>query len=412
MDMSLKEFLAKNAKKSRILSNAWYTYRRYHNAVSMWKFRKQPVEQNTILFNNFYGRGFACNPRVIAQVIHKEVPTAVLRWICVTKEDADTLPDYIEPVYFGSNEYFKAMATSSVWVFNELLQDGIRKRKDQFYIQTYHGERGFKKVGYDAVDNDSYRRKTGKRRIIEGDNCDLFLAGSQYAVKFIRSAFEYNGEILTEGTPRDDCLIYPDLKRRRKVREVLSVSDSTKVLLYAPTFRDSTGVEGEIGSDIDLNGMLKALSDKSGEPWICLLRAHGGKTLQAKKAYSEDNRFKDVTRYPDMADLLLAADFLITDYSSCSGDFALTGKPILLYQDDIDSYTNNDRSMYFKMEDSPYWTAHNMEEAIRIITEMTDESAIENDRDILRFYETTETGKAAEAVCQRILAFWSGRSER
>ena len=111
----------------------------------------------------------------------------------------------------------------------------------------------------------------------------------------------------------------------------------------------------------------------------------------------------DVSGYGEMAELLLVADLLITDYSSCAGDFALTGRPILLYQNDIEQYSRNDREMYFAMEDSPYLAAHNPDEMEALIDRLSPEAARENDRAILEFYGTHETGRASERVCEYII---------
>ena len=101
-----------------------------------------------------------------------------------------------------------------------------------------------------------------------------------------------------------------------------------------------------------------------------------------------------------MMELLKVGDALLTDYSSCAGDFALTGRPVFLYQDDLDDYSNNDRELYFDMKDSPYWVAANPDELDRLIEAYTPEKARENCRAILDFYNTDESGRAAEAVAE------------
>ena len=59
----------------------------------------------------------------------------------------------------------------------------------------------------------------------------------------------------------------------------------------------------------------------------------------------------DVSDHPDIADLYLAADVLVSDYSSAIYDFAVTGKPILLFAPDLDRYRDDVRGMYFDYED-------------------------------------------------------------
>ena len=105
----------------------------------------------------------------------------------------------------------------------------------------------------------------------------------------------------------------------------------------------------------------------------------------------------------EMMELLKVSDVLITDYSSCAGDFALTLRPVFLYQDDLDDYSNNDRELYFDMKDSPYWVATNPDELDQLIENCTEEAARENSRAILDFYNTDESGRATQAVAEYLV---------
>ena len=104
-----------------------------------------------------------------------------------------------------------------------------------------------------------------------------------------------------------------------------------------------------------------------------------------------------------MTDLLLSADMLITDYSSCAGDFALLHRPIILYQQDREAYMATDRNFYFDMKDSPYRIAESQAELEAIAAAFTEEEAWENCDAILRFYTTTECGHASEELARIIL---------
>ena len=204
------------------------------------------------------------------------------------------------------------------------------------------------------------------------------------------------------GQPRNDVLVNCDPLYVQQIREKLGVSDGVKILLYAPTFRDHLGNEEKTGSDIRLDLIVDELERLTGSKWVVLLRAHSGAKLQVGNQERLTD-YRDVTAYPDIADLLVAADFLITDYSSCAPDFALTGRPILLYQDDIEEYVSKDRTMWFQMEDSPYLYAGNMDEAVEIIRAMTPELAAKNDQEILDFYGTKESGEASRLICEEII---------
>ena len=104
-----------------------------------------------------------------------------------------------------------------------------------------------------------------------------------------------------------------------------------------------------------------------------------------------------------LAELLRVADALITDYSSCAGDYALLRRPIFLYQDDLADYMNNDRALYFDMADSPYWVSSTPEEMDALIDAYTPEAARENCDAILAFYGECESGRAAEQIAEYII---------
>ena len=257
------------------------------------------------------------------------------------------MPDYVEmcdPITLkGLREY----ATARVWVDNFTLRPYYRRKIGrQFYLNTWHGDRAFKKYAYDAFPD-------GPKRVEE--TCDLMLAGSEFGKKVMRSAFRYNGELLTAGSPRNDCLVNWDAEKAAAIRDRLNIPRDVKLLIYCPTFRDSTINEAFRGG-VDLEKALDDLERRTGDRWLCLFRAHhlayGGLAL------TENERFLDMTKYEDMADLLMISDALITDYSSAAMDFCLLGKPVFIYQDDLEDYTSHDRQLHFRMEDSPFLVAH------------------------------------------------------
>ena len=115
------------------------------------------------------------------------------------------------------------------------------------------------------------------------------------------------------------------------------------------------------------------------------------------------DRLIPASSYPEMAELLLISDALITDYSSCAGDYALLRRPIFLYHNDIEEYRTKNRALYFNIEDSPYWVASTPEEMDRLIQSCTPERARENCDAILKFYGEAETGHAAQSIAEYII---------
>lgn len=233
------------------------------------------------------------------------------------------------------------------------------------------------------------------------------MTGCEFFKDLWRRASGFSGEYLPGGMPRNDRLVSctedDRLVMKSRLAQKYGYSSEARLLLYAPTHRDHRIDTAQIPSDIDLSMIMKELKATQGGEWICLVRAHSGRNLNVNRGSQEAARFVDVTTYPDIADLLIASDMLVTDYSSCAGDFALTGRPLMLYQDDIQEYTTKDRPLYYDLKDTPYWVAHDMDEAIQVIRGINEQTARECDQAICDFYGVEESGNATEQVASVIL---------
>lgn len=394
--------ILKTILKSELFRKYTYLIRSmlYNRLITLY--HNQPIKQQ-VLFNNFNGRGWGDSQCVIAEAIHKCAPDVELLWTVSGDAVVQSLPEYIRPVKFESIEYYKSMACSAAWVYNVLLPIGSIKRDEQLYIQTWHGDRAFKKILNDASRDAAKRAGHFKvREFCEVSMCDYIVTGSSFAEGMYRSALGFHGKFLAVGMPRNDRLIDIDEKARKEMRKKLNLPDDVKVMTYAPTYRDSSKDEGTVDSDINLVMLLTTLEARDDCEWRCLLRAHGGDKLTIRNG-AENHRFIDVTQYPDMNDLLIATDLLVTDYSSCATDFVVSGRPVLLYQDDYEKYITSDRALYFDMKDFPMPVAHNMVEAIEIIRAMTPEKSELEDKAVLEFYGSYENGTATEKVKDIIL---------
>ena len=392
--MSIKRII----KNNRILAVIAYRFRSFRNRQGVRGFAGLPIDGQKILFYRPNG-GYGDNPKAVAEYIHLHYPQYRLIWASNDQRFFESVPNYLKPVLFESKEYFRELATAGAWVCCSTLPYGTVKRNGQLYIQTWHGDKFLKKIANDAAaDVSDYKARTAGRTFCESEICDYYVTGCEWFVPIAASALDYRGSFLRCGMPRNDCLVNPDAERCAAIRKDLGIAPDVKILIYAPTFRDYEKSLDSVGSDIDLVTILNALEKKHSCKWICLMRAHTGKHLTLNGGDIADPRFMDVTSYPDMADLLMVSDMLISDYSSCGADFAITGRMVLLYQDDIDQYTSKGRTLYFTREESPYFTASNMQEALEIIDRVTDEDIRKNSRGILDFYDSFEAGHAAETV--------------
>jgi len=350
------------------------------------------ISKNKVVFNCFNARTYGDNLKPISEALHAICPEADIVWMFREPEKKKSVvPPYVRCVDPITRKGLFEYATARVWLDNFTLQRYFkRKIGSQFYMNTWHGDRAFKKIAYDAFPD-------SRRRIEE--TCDIMLAGSNFGEKLLRSAFRYNGEILTNGCPRNDILARGDAEPAKRAKKTLNIPDNAKLLIYAPTFRD-TRINERIDTGVNLERALDALEKNTGEKWLCLFRAHqlsvGGINVDANE------RMINATKYEDMADLLAASDAILTDYSSSAMDFAVTGRRVFIYQADIADYTSRDRQLYYPMETSPFLIAHDNDELEKIILATDDKAARENCDKIAEFFGHRETGRSAEAAAERI----------
>lgn len=370
----------RNLRKNPILYRTLSFARRTGGRAWMRAMRRvRGIQKNTVLFTSFKGRSYSDSPRYISEALHALRPDIDIAWQIENPAD---VPDYVRPVKPHSLQALTELATARCFVDNFNRPIYLEKYEGQLYVQTWHGDRGFKKIMYDLDNPIAYP---------DGDQIDLAISGSEFGTKLYRSAFHYSGEVMQLGMPRNDMLLKGDDALAAKVRKRVGVG-LKKVMLYAPTFRDSTaGKAQEAGFNIS------AALDALGEGWVCLTRAHD---LNRGIASAEDGRVFDVTSYPEMAELLLIADLLITDYSSSAGDFALTGRPMILYQPDLDAFIGSDRNMYFDIRKSPYLRAEDEKTLLAMLSDVDGLPLV--GPDVLSFYGATESGESAKKIAEWI----------
>ena len=390
---SLKRKLKQNRRFFLTFGRAFGTYR---NAVMGCARLFKGIDGNMAVFSSFDNRSYNDNPRYISEALHALRPETKIVWLFrdvpYARANYD-IPDYVQVLDSIGHPGVCALARARVVVdnFNKRFYLNFPGR-GQVYVQTWHGDRGFKKVGYDDPERHT--------KMIE-EHCTLGVTGSDYGDMQFRSAFHYKGEILKVGYPRNDILVRDDPVEKASVRARLGLDADVRLLLYAPTFRDSERSRTH-RAHMDLLHVLDVLEETTGEAWKCLVRGHYMMTLDVAGGASD--RLIPASGYPEMAELLLIADALLTDYSTCAGDFALCRRPIYLYQDDLEDYRTRSRGLYFDVKDSPYWIAATPEELDDLIRQTTPERAAENCDAILSFYGAAETGHAARSVAEYIVS--------
>lgn len=343
------------------------------------------VDESKVYFSSFNGMLPNDNPRAICDALHEICPEAKIVFRVNAQGMAEDTPGYIQKVPRHSLKALREMATARVIVKNAGMQPFMCKFSDQYYIQTWHGDRGFKKIRFD-------RNAPEKPLIREAGYLDLMISGSRFGSDVYRTAFRFTGEILECGCPRNDILLRNPPEIARETRKMLDIDEDTRVLLYAPTFRNST-TGAKFHAPLSLDRVKSTLEKTTGEKWVCLSRGH------VLNIGVQSEAWMDVSHFSDVNPLLLMADMVISDYSSLAGDFMLLDRPAIFYQPDLDAYLS-ERGLYFDPNESPLIVAHDEDELIDILAHPIDGKA--NCRQVLDFFGCRETGSAATITAERI----------
>jgi len=298
-------------------------------------FRSLPLSES-ILFESFQGKVIGDNPFAIYSEVKARSPKLELFFTVNSKTAA---PEGAKALRHGSIAWLRALATSRGLVNNTNFPGYFRKREGQVYIQTWHGT-PLKRLGRDIVDSvptGSYLKMMDR----EASYWDFLISPSRYCSELFPGTFGYRGEILETGYPRNDLLINESGKRDL-IRKSLGISDPKQlVVLYAPTWRDYNRTATGNWKPVNF------LADGIGDDFILLYRGHTN-THQAHNQKVAAGAI-DVTEYKNVAELYLAADVLVTDYSSSMFDFSVTGKPMIFLAPDIETYSAK-RGFYFDFE--------------------------------------------------------------
>ncbi len=361
----------------------------------MWKrLSSMKKDPHMVVFQSYYGRGYSDSPRAIAEELRKRGGFK-LYWIVKSAEEAKSLPPEIVPLVIDSPEAIKLQCEAKFWVDNCRKWAYTQKGEGQFYIQTWHGF-PLKRIEKDAESSlpPDYIKAARK----DSQMCDLMLSNSSFLTEIYRSGFWYAGDVIECGFPRNDVLVNGDESMKAKAREALSLSEKTKYLLYAPTFRKGMGLEVY---DMAYDRVIAALEEKFGGEWKILAKLHPNVADKAKELKLDSKYVINASDYPDILDLYLLSDAMVSDYSSVMFDYMLTKKPCFLYVNDLESYAG-DRNFYFDIKKLPFDAAEGNDKLVELINAFDAERQAEKIAEFNEEFRMNETGKAAVSAADII----------
>ncbi|MFF8590521.1 CDP-glycerol glycerophosphotransferase family protein [Streptomyces sp. NPDC015220] len=361
--------------------------------------REQPLKDQ-VFFLSYNGKQYSDSPRAMHEELLRR--GSDLKFLWAVRDSQVVLPPTAEKVRMWGREWFEALATSRYIVTNGHLPEWVTRRPGQVIVQTWHGTM-LKKIGHD-IETLYFDREYQNRLALEANNWSLLVSSNRFSTPILKRAFSYDGEIQEAGYPRNDYLYSPDRDRiAEKVRQALGLPAGKKIVLYAPTWRDDQSHSaGQYRFDLRID--LDDARARLGDDHVLLIRRHSNVVDAVPGA---GNGFVwDVSEYPDIAELYLAADIMITDYSSVMFDYAHLKRPMLFFTYDLEHYRDKLRGFYFDFEkDSPGPLVFTSEELVTSIRDIDEVSKRYQDR-FERFHHLfcdLDDGHASARVVDRML---------
>ncbi len=340
------------------------TYARYLN---------EPLEENWILYESFYGKGMVCGAYALFKAFQKRTDFGKYThiWSISVEEELERLceeyKDFpnVKFVLRKSNEYTEYLAKSKYLINNDTFFYFFIKREGQVYLNTWHGI-PMKKLGYDVPDGIVAQHNSFRNFLMT----DYLLAWNRHMGEVYRKAYKlnnvYRGKIILEGCPRNDITITADTESiKNQLRNAgVKIAEGKKIVLYAPTFRGAN-LQSAKNNYTEVKEFIAKLQEQlSSEEYQILYKPHHLIYDQIKKEGITDAQV--IPGYFDANEILSVTDILISDYSSIYFDFLITDRPIVFYVPDEQEYEEY-RGLYFKAEKLPGAVCRDVEQVSEAI---------------------------------------------
>lgn len=332
------------------------------NSICFYICRIFPIKSNLISVCTFEGKGgFGCNPKYIVLELHKRNPDYKFVWF--VNDMSKEFPDYIKkvPNSLWNRAYW--LSRSKIWIDNYRKPYGTKKRKRQYYINTWHANMGFKTIGLwrgNAFSKMAHLVSKNDSKMINDVVID-----TDYCAQMFRKGLLYDGSYIKVGQPRCDVLYGDRREQSEKFRKRNNLPIDAKIVMFAPTFREkSTDGRRTVFSEewsIDFERFIGNLRKKFGGEWYLCIRVHP-QLADSFCSYSNSNligKIIDISNEDDMYESLAAMDFFVTDYSSAAFDASYGQIPVFIYADDIEEYMNDRGSLLWNLTNETQKEVHN-----------------------------------------------------
>ncbi|WP_326604021.1 bifunctional glycosyltransferase/CDP-glycerol:glycerophosphate glycerophosphotransferase [Streptomyces sp. NBC_01800] len=363
-----------------------------------WWQRRRPLDRGLAVYAAYWNRGVSCNPEAIFRKAQELAPQVRGVWV-VSKNQVDTVPPGIDHVVPGTRRYWAMLARATYFINNVNFPDHLVKRPGQVHVMTHHGT-PLKIMGLDQQEYPAAAQGLNFDRLLQRvDRWDWSISANPHSTEVWARAYPSAARSLETGYPRNDVFTTATAGQIAEIRAGLGIRPGQRSVLYAPTHRD---YEASFTSRIDLERLAEAL----GPDTVIMVRAH---YFYDEAGLPDRPSILDVCDHPRIEELCLAADALVTDYSSVMFDYAALDRPIVVHAPDWETYRTVRGACFDLLSgepgDTPGAVSRSTEELARIFLDGSWNS-LENEALRAAFrarFCPYDDGRAAERVVRAVL---------
>lgn len=316
-----------------------------------------PVDEHTVLFTA-HSQDYNDSPRSIYEYMIGEERFRDYRLVWAVKDpERCAIPGDCVKIKADTLGYFALSLKAKYWIACVNIERGFQyKRKTQYYLNTWHGT-PLKTIGNAATGRKDY----------DFSRITFFCSAGAYEDEIYCRDFCLRSEsLLHTGLPRNDALYHVTKEQILDMRMRLNIPTDKRVILYAPTWRDST----DTGKTYALKPPIDTIywEQRISSNYVLLMRTH---PYTNRVLGVEFNDFiHDMTAYPSINDLLIVSDILISDYSATFFDYSILERPMIAFCYDYEEY-KTERGLYIDLVTAfPGGIARSQDEVINRIVKM------------------------------------------
>ena len=364
---------------------------------------KHIKRNNTLwLFGAWMGHKFSDNSKALFLYLLNNAKGKKIYWIAKDNKTYEELKRLEYPVLKSNSIKGIYYQIKAGVVFYCTGEGDLNSRliSGATHFNLWHGVGGGKKIGFDAGWYDSPYDKACFRLRRKIYNKTYFVCTSEEMKMVFKSAFRLkDNQFIMAGQPRNDMFFDQDYRISSFDTSLFS---GKRVILYLPTHRLEGNMKINCSELFDLE-QLNMFCERNN--CIFLIKKHFYHKNENEDLKSFSN-IMDWTQLPniDTNELLMIADYLISDYSSVTADYLLLNRPIFYYCFDLNRYLEMDRDMYWSYDEiTPGRKSKTFDDLLqsmkRVIVDGIDDYSDERERVLSMFY-----GKQArKMVCHDIV---------